>query len=104
MRLWSWVVTHDMTLPCRQSRRYGTTAGALLATRSSVEGLALEVGGDRVDLLLRPAVPDGRHRAEPVLEDRLDLRRIRRDGAVGDLGSDEPFRLRAVALGAGRDE
>src|SRR4051812_26549960 len=94
-----------MTLPVRQSRRYGAVAaGALLATRSSAEGVALEVGDDRVDLLLRPAVAHRRHRRAAVAEDRQELLRIRCDRVARELRADEALRLRAMALGAAGGE
>src|SRR4051794_18657618 len=90
-----------MTLPVRQSRRYGAVAaGALLATRSSAERVALEVGDDRVDLLLRPAVAHCGHRGAAVPEDWLELLRVGHDRAPRELWTDEALRLRAVALGA----
>src|SRR4051812_43535133 len=94
-----------MTLPVRQSRRYGpVAAGALLATRSSVEGIALEVRDDGVDLALRPAVADRRHRGAAVPEDGLELLRVRRQRIADERRADEALRLRAVALGAAGGE
>src|SRR5438105_2227260 len=89
-----------MTLPVRQSRRYGTTAGALLATRSS-EGVGLEVGDERGDLRVGPALADGRHHADPVVEDRRQGRRVGCRGQADERRADEALRLGAVTLGAG---
>src|SRR3954469_14785278 len=94
-----------MTLPRRQLRRYGATAaGALLATRSSGEGVALEVGDERGDLLVVPALADRRHRADPVVDDRLERLRARHRRVADERRADEALRLRAVALGAARGE
>src|SRR4051794_20602588 len=64
MRLWSTVVSHDVTLPRRQSARYGWTCWTSTAIRSTparCELLCVEDEG--VDLLVRPV--DAHHPPSP---------------------------------------
>src|SRR5437588_187475 len=71
MRLWSVVVTQEATRPCV----HGTRAGAvstLTATGSLLGDVLGQVVEEGVQLRLRPAAPDGRHRHAAFLEERGD--------------------------------
>src|SRR5581483_10281619 len=89
IRLWSVVVSHDVTRPRRQSTAVGG-ASTLMATAGSLR--LLEVADHRGDLRRGPVDPDGRHVAE----------RGRPAGAeeLGDVGGLEGAALQRRAVRA----
>src|SRR5436309_15394465 len=94
MRLWSTVVSHDVTRPRRQSARNGSTS-ALTAILPE----ALRVGDQRVDLGVRPVAADRRHLPDALAQDRLDALAVVDQRVVAERRADVP-RVEPVADGA----
>src|SRR4051794_33798849 len=94
MRLWSTVVSHDVTRPRRQSVRNGWTSAltAMLPQR-------LRVRDQRVDLGVRPVARNGRHLADALAEDRLDALAVVQQRVAAERGPDVR-RVQAVAARA----
>src|SRR3990167_9432708 len=104
IRLWSTVVSQPATLPRFQSLRYGVVSTLTATCRSPLRREAsLQVGDRRGDLLVAPALPDGRHPVLPFSDQRLhalgvEQRRaaLERRAVVALAG--EPVALRAGAV------
>src|SRR5919202_1527697 len=109
IRLWSTVVTQLATRPCVHGSRFGSSGVPLTATAASSRHTAADVGEERVELLLRPALADGRHDARDarlvaaVPDDRLELLTVGEDRARRDRRAVVALTLQAVALGAHAD-
>src|SRR5712692_3805248 len=88
-----------MTRPWRQSGRYGSTV-ALAATRRPLVDALLQVGEERLHLLARPAVRDGRHRVPALPDQLLQTLPLREQGVGRDVGPEAALALEAVALRA----
>src|SRR5262249_4863793 len=95
IRLWSTVVSHDVTLPRRQWARNGwTSALTAMLVRQRVR-----VRDQRVDLLVRPVAADRRHLADALAQDRRDPLAVVDQRVVAERGADVP-RVEAVAARA----
>src|SRR3954468_13267612 len=102
MRLWSTVVSHEVTLPRRQSARYGWTCWTSTAIRSTpARSELLRVEDEGVDLLVRPLGADRRHLALPVPEQQLEALPVGEQRVPAEVGPDvaraEPVALLADA-------
>src|SRR5262245_47417475 len=107
MRLWSTVVTHDVTRPRRQSARY---VSVLTATRRPLVDVLLQVRVQRGELVVGPPARNRRHvardRLDPVLavnEQLAQARRLHEQRVGRDVRAVAALALRSVALGADAD-
>src|SRR5919202_1096231 len=107
IRLWSTVVTQLATRPCVHGSRFGSSGVPLTATAASSCHALADIGEERVELLLRPALADRRHDAggarlvAAVPDDRLELLTVGEDRARRDRRAVVALSLQAVALRAG---
>src|SRR2546430_1188749 len=88
-----------MTRPWRQSGRYGSTV-ALAATRRPLVDALLQIGEQRLHLLIRPAVRDRRHRVSALADQLLEALSLREQRIVRDLRPEAALSLEPVALRA----
>src|SRR3954454_11875617 len=108
MRLWSTVVTQDITRPRRQSGRYGVIGGsALPATSRLLVDARLQISEERIDLSVGPAarhgrhvVRDGRPLVEPLRDQRAQALRLDQGRVVLDCGAVSAGAVQRVTLRA----
>src|SRR3954452_13803376 len=103
MRLWSTVVSHEVTLPRRQSARYGWTCWTSTAIRfTPARCELLRVEDEGVDLLVRPVDADRRHPALPMPGQKLEALPVGEQRVPAQVGPDvaraEPVTLLARTL------
>src|SRR5262245_16285361 len=85
IRLWSTVVIQLAILPDFQSTLAGVTTSHLTATRArSLVDVLPHVGDQRVDLLLRPVVADGRHEPATIPQQLRQPGLLREEGVRVD--------------------
>src|SRR6266404_460976 len=99
IRLWSTVVSQLATLPCFQSTT-GTVSALAATRRRSLVDVLLEVGEQRLQLLVRPAGTDGRHAPATLGHDLVEPGRLRDDRVRSDRRTVVALRLHPVACRA----
>src|SRR5712691_10967532 len=96
MRLWSTVTSQLAIRPSFQETGY--VGSALAATRARpLVDVRLRIVEQRRHLRLRPAVPDGRHVAAPVADDRRETGRLRQERVVRQVRAVAALALHPVA-------
>src|SRR5215218_6069341 len=103
IRLWSTVVSHEVTLPRRQSARYGCTCWTSTAIRVTARFRELlRIEDESVDLLVGPVMPDRRHLTLTVAQEQLEAPATREQRVPPQVGTDvaraEPVAFQADAL------
>src|SRR5438874_8773426 len=88
-----------MTRPWRQSGRYGSTV-ALAATRRPIVDALLQVGEERADLPVGPAMRDGRHLVPALADQLLEALPLREQSVGRDVRPEAALSLEPVALRA----
>src|SRR4029079_11873378 len=91
------------TRPCEIVAERGGRS-ALAATRPSLVESLLQIGDRRVDLLLRPVLPDRRHLPDAGADDIRKAFVVGEQWVRGDVRPDPALRGQAVALRADADE
>src|SRR5260221_1510485 len=99
IRLWSTVVSQLATLPCFQSTT-GTVSALTATRRRSLVDALLEVGEQRLQLLVRPAGTDGRHAPATLGHDLVEPGRLRDDRVRRDRRTVVALRLHPMACRA----
>src|SRR5215469_11060924 len=92
IRLWSTVVSHEVSRPSFQSERYGATLGTSTFVVVSALAIALRelvvVGDERCDLVVRPVAPDRGHPPEAVAEEHGEPLRVRQQRVAAERRAD----------------
>src|SRR3979490_3327374 len=96
IRLWSTVTSQLATLPCFQSTT-GIVSALAAPRRRSLVDVRLEIGEQRLHLLVRPRRGDGGHPAAPVADELLEPGGLREDRIRRDRRTVVALPLHAVA-------
>src|SRR5439155_15319792 len=99
IRFCTGAVIQLMTRPSRQSGRYGSTS-ALAATGRPLVDVLLQVGEERLYLVVGPAVRDRGHLVSPLPDQLLQTRSLREQGVVRDIRPEAALPLKPVAFRA----